>query len=39
MIHTCDAFPSEKKNVISNIAPTFMLGIELLSLGKYLENP
>lgn len=28
-----------KKNVISNIAPTFMLGIEILSLGKYLENP
>lgn len=38
MIHTCDIFPIEKI-VISNIASTFISGIELLSSGKYLvEN-
>lgn len=39
MTHTCDIFPSEKI-VISNIASTFISGIELLSSGKCLvENP
>lgn len=39
MMYKCNVFSGEKM-VISNIAPTFILGIELLSLGKYLdENP